>query len=129
MLSGPIVGKELFAGLLERRRTGTLTEDDTLLMGYITPAVVMTAMSRAVRSLSATLLPDGLLKQFARNTNATRSANDYMQRNQIALVFDEMAASDLRALQAEVLRRQAPEADEDNTDPLNNDPSNIHFRV
>ena len=125
----PIIGKETLDDLLEKRRKGTLTVNDTSLMGYIIPAVALKAMSRAVRSLSATLLPDGMLKQFASNSNATRSATDYTQRNQLAMVLDEMAATDLRSLQAEILCRSAPDTLEQETDLLNNNPENNFFRV
>jgi len=121
----PLIGKTAIKELLERRRKGNLTEEDTDLIGYLKPPIVMTAMARAIRSLSATLLPDGLLKQFA-NTSS-KSSSDYIQRNQLALTLDEMADSDTLALKQYLEEKEKKEEEQDTTtpfDPLQGIPQN-----
>lgn len=101
----PIVGPENLSALKERRRKNTLTEDDEDLIGFIIPATIIPALAMAVRSLSATLLPDGLLKQFSDTGTRSRISTATSARDQLAIVLDQEAQAEISALQLYLQRK------------------------
>lgn len=105
----PIVGSDAFDALLERRMKDELTTDDEELIDFITPVVALKAMVKAVARLHVSLLPSGVLSQFASGTHNTRSKTDSQQRMQAAKSLSDSAATEIAALQM-YLQRKAAEA-------------------
>lgn len=128
----PIVGSDALAALIERRMKNTLTEADNELIDFIVPVVAMQAMSKAVQRLSVSLLPAGVLSQFASGTNNTRSKTESDQRAQVSKSLADAAHTEVAALQMYLQRKTAEETNTDFTpDALmpENNADNKYFAV
>jgi hypothetical protein len=125
-----IVGAEKLKALLERRRRNILTEEDQELIDFIIPVVAISTMAMAVRRLSVTLLPDGLLKQYVESGNTARGSATPVQRTQVAKTLDDATRTEVAALQM-YLQRQSTETTNTSWTPTSilpqNEATNLYF--
>lgn len=125
----PMIGHQRYNDLLQMLSTGELTEEYESLYDMIRPCIVMKTMALAVKRLSTTLLPDGILKQSKGSSSSSIiSATDTARQN-LSTHYDNEGDRELEALSYFIKKISSPDQPVSVVDlSKRNSPSNLFFR-